>query len=101
MSRDIHTGYFNSCNYSLYNYSSFIIEIVAVSTVVTSVLVSVISVLISSSVVYLVMKRKYTSNGRDYPKNEESNNKATVIYDLPNVAVDDKTIRPNAAYCVI
>ena len=73
-----------------------------VSTVVTSVLVSVISVLISSSVVYLVMKRKYTSNGRDYPKNEESNNnKATVIYDLPNVAVDDKTIQPNAAYGVI
>ena len=81
--------------------SSFTIEIVAVSTVVTSALVSVISVLISSSVVYLVMKRKYTSNGRDYPKNEESNNKATVIYDLPNVAVDDKTIKPNAAYGVI
>ena len=50
--------------------------------------------------VYLVMKRKYTSNGRDYPKNEESNNKATVIYDLPNVAVNDKTIQPNAAYGV-
>ena len=81
--------------------SSFAIEIVAVSTVVTSVLVSVISVLISSSVVYLVMKRKYTSNGRDYPKNEESNNKATVIYDLPNVAVDGKIIQPNAAYGVI
>ena len=79
----------------------FTIEIVAVSTVVTSVLVSVISVLISSSVVYLVMKRKYTSNGRDYLNNEESNNKATVIYDLPNVAVDDKTIKPNAAYGVI
>ena len=80
--------------------SSF--NIVAVSTVVTSVLVLVISVLISSSVVYLVMKRKYTSNyGRDYQKNEESNNKATVIYDLPNVAVDDKTIQPNAAYGVI
>ncbi len=75
----------------------------AVSSVVTSVLVSVISVLISSSVVYLVMKRKYTSNGRNYSnmKNEESNNKATVIYDLPNVAVDDKTIQPNAAYGVI
>ena len=74
----------------------------AVSTVVTSVLVSVISVLISSSVVYLLMKRKYTSNGRDYPKNEEyNNNKATVIYDLPNVAIDDKTILPNAAYGVI
>ena len=70
---------------------TFTIEIVTVSTVVTNVLVSVISVLISSSVVYLVMKRKYTSNGRDYPKNEESNNKATVIYDLPNVAVEDKT----------
>ena len=82
-------------------YCLIIIEIVAVSTVVTSVLVSVISVLISSSVVYLVMKRKYTSNGRDYPKNEESNNKATVIYDLPNVAVDDKTIQPNAAYGVL
>ncbi len=81
-----------------YQYSSIIIEIVAVSTVVTSILVSVISVLISSSVVYLVMKRKYTING---PKNEESNNKATVIYDLPNVAVDDKTIQPNAAYGVI
>ena len=52
--------------------------------------------------VYLVMKRKYTSgNGRDYPKNEESINKATVIYDMPNVAVDDKTIQPNAAYGVI
>ena len=50
--------------------------------------------------VYLVTKRKYTKNG-DYPKNEESNNKATVIYDLPNVAVDDKTIQPNAAYGVI
>ena len=62
-----------------------------------------ISVLISSSVVYLVMKRKYTSNGRYYQKNEaaESNNKATVIYDLPNVAVDDKTIQSNAAYGVI
>ena len=72
----------------------------AVSTVVTSVLVSVISVLISSSVVYLVMTRKYTSNVRDYPKNEESNNKATVIYDWPIVAVDDKTIQPNAAYGV-
>ena len=48
--------------------------------------------------VYLVMKRKYTSNG---PKNEEFNNKTTVIYDLPNVAVDDKTIQPNAAYGVI
>ena len=67
-----------------------------VSTVVTSVLVSVISVLISSSVVYLVTKRKYTSNGRDDPKN-----KATVIYDLPNVVVDDKIIKPNAAYGVI
>ena len=51
--------------------------------------------------VYLVTKRKYTSNGKDYPKNEESNNKATVIYDLPNVAVDDKTIQHNAAYGVI
>ena len=57
--------------------------------------------LISSSVVYLVMKRKYTSNERDHPKNEESNNKATVIYDMPNVAVDDKTIKPNAAYGVL
>ena len=76
--------------------NSFTIEIVVVSTVITSVIVSVISMLISSSVVYLVMKRKYTSNRRDYPKNEESNNKATVIYDLPNVTVDDKTIQPNA-----
>ncbi len=77
-------------------YCSFFIEVVAVSTVVTSVLVSVISVLISSSVVYLVMKRKYTSNGRDYPNND---NNATVIYDLPNVAVDDNTtMQPNAAY---
>ena len=50
---------------------------------------------------YLVTKRKYTSNGRDYPKNEESNNKAIVIYDLPNVAVDDRTIKSNAAYGVI
>ena len=80
-------------------YCLFIIEIVAVSTVVTSVLVSVISVLISSSVVYLVTKRKYTSNGRDYPKNEESNN---IIYDFPiSVAVDNKTIQPNVAYGVI
>ena len=60
-----------------------------------------ISVLLSSSVVYFLMKRKYTSNGRDHPKNEESNNKATVIYDLPNVAVDDKTIQHNVAYGVI
>ncbi len=51
--------------------------------------------------VYLVTKKKYTSNGRDCSKNEESNTKATVIYDLPNVAVDDKTIQPNAAYGVI
>ena len=47
------------------------------------------------------MKRSTLANGRDYPKNEESINKATVIYDLPNVAVDDRTIKPNAAYGVI
>ena len=44
------------------------------------------------------MKRHYTrtnvTTGR--PKNEE-----TVIYDLPNVAVDDKTIKHNEAYGVL
>ena len=74
-------------------------SIVAVSTVVTSILVSVISVLISSTVVYCITKRHYdtrpnVTTGR--PKNEE-----TVIYDLPNVAVDDKTIKHNEAYGVL
>ena len=47
-----------------------------------------------------MMKRHYdtrtnvtTGSG---PKNEE-----TVIYDLPNVAVDDKTIKHNEAYGVL
>ena len=86
-----------------------VLGIVAVSIVVTSVLVSVISVLISSSVVYIVMKRKYTINGR---KTKESNNEAITQYDLPNVAADnttaiydlpddrDEMIQHNAAYGV-
>ena len=76
----------------------------AVSTVVTAVLVSLISVLLSSSVVYLLMKRTKSTSGRNFQENKGPNN-TPVIYDLPNILkVDDvyeKEIKHNAAYGVL
>ena len=74
---------------------------IAVSTIVTSILASVISVLISSTVVYCIMKRHYDTRTNVTTTGSRLKNEETVIYDLPNVAVDDKTIQHNEAYGVL
>ena len=78
----------------------------AVSTVIAAVLVSLISVLVSSSVVYLLMKKtKSTGHSTKSCQENKGSNKAAVIYDLPNIlTVDDvgeKAIQHNAAYGVL
>ena len=87
-----------------FNILYIIIEI-AVSTVVTAVLVSLISVLVSSSVVYLLMKRTTSTSSSRSCQENKGPDKAAVIYDLPNIlTVDDvgeKAIQHNAAYGVL
>ena len=103
-----------SCLFLICYYKQFFITpqlkigvTLAVSTVVTAVLVSLISVLVSSSVVYLLMKRttSTSSNSRRVFQWNKRPNEATVVYDLPNIlTVDDvgeKAIQHNAAYGVL
>ena len=91
---------YNTYDWSLYPQLFYCIAI-GVSNLVTAVLVSLISVFITSIVMYLIMKR---SNRPKQQVNSEAKT-TTVIYDLPNINheyIDSKaTIQDNVAYGVM
>ena len=77
---------------------------IAVSTIVTAVLVSMVSVLITSLVFCLLMKRNSsTSTRRKSKQRNYEESKTAVIYDLPNIKeeISDKAMQDNTAYGVL